>query len=283
MKSIAFFGASITQQKTGFVHHFAKLNTDYKILQFGYGGMYIHDAGICYIDEVLSHRPNFCFLDWFSPAYYLPHQDIEQYLNVILYKLLQINCHPIFLFFYRDKLDDIWISMFQYLKKYADNHNINYIDLSHLDQPDQYLKDSIHTNDVGSMYYGNLIHTKFHHMDFSKKPIAPPTNALEFIKTISVDIEAYHHVYLKSENCSKIIGILQKIGPYTEDVECVNNNVKTVLSLKDRWSIRYERDSIKSGLDSFCGKLEIYIPSQSKILWKKIFYTGDAIAVIDYE
>ena len=45
MKKIAFYGASVTQQRNGYVKYFAKLSKA-KVLKFGFGGMHLNDAGI---------------------------------------------------------------------------------------------------------------------------------------------------------------------------------------------------------------------------------------------
>ena len=174
--NIAFFGASITQQKSGYVHWFKKLNPNYNIQQFGYGSMYITDAGICFIDDVIAQKPDYCFLDWFSPACYRPPEKINEYLDVIVEKLFNINCRIIFLFFYRKQMDPGWFVMFDYLKEYASNYGINYIDLSKLEEADQYLRDTIHTNDLGSKKYGEIINATFHSMKFKDDNISPKSN-----------------------------------------------------------------------------------------------------------
>jgi hypothetical protein len=280
MKSIAFFGASITEQKKGYVYYFSKFNSNYKILQFGYGGMYLRDAGICFIDNVIFHRPNFCFIDFFGAC--LSHDQIQKYLDVIVYKLFSINCHPIFLFFYRQNMTMKHFSMFNYVKNYASKYNINCIDLSKLANADMYLRDTTHTNDLGSNYYAEIINQKFHNMTFKKNDILPPLNKLTSINCSVVNIEAHNYIILYSNGCSKIIGVLQKIGPYTENVNYYYNNDIYTLMLKDRWSCRYERTNIKSGICDFCGELKIEIPAGSKLIWQKIFYTGDEVLIKNY-
>ena len=89
-------------------------------------------------------------------------------------------------------------------------------------------------------------------------------------------------IILYSNGCSKIIGVLQKIGPYTENVNYYYNNDIYTLMLKDRWSCRYERTNIKSGICDFCGELKIEIPAGSKLIWQKIFYTGDEVLIKNY-
>jgi hypothetical protein len=280
---IAFFGASITQQKTGYVHYFKELNPHFQISQFGYGSMYIQDAGICYIDDVISVSPDYCFLDWFSSACYRPPEKIKDYLDAIVQKLFSINCHPIFLFFYRKNMDNGWFTMFDYLKNYANTHNINVIDLSKIDNPDDNLRDSIHTNDLGSQYYATFINKQFHNMKFKNYTRNIQQN--KFSNVLSIDINIIATEYIELNNCglSSIIGILQKIGPYTDDVIYTSQNKSCLLKLKDEWSQRYERQTIKINIEDICGSVVIKIPEGKRLVWEKLFYIGDYIQLIDYK
>lgn len=280
---IAFFGASITQQKSGYVSRFKELNPNFEINQFGYGGMYITDAGVCFIDEVVSTKPEYCFLDWFSPACYRPPEKIKDYLDTIVGKLLDIDCCPIFLFFYRQKMDPGWFEMFDYLKAYAKQYNINHIDLSKLPDANKYLRDSIHTNELGGKKYGEIINQEFHSMLFKESHTKPKQTRFRKIHSLSTPITATQYINLKSDGCSSIIGILQNIGLYTDDVKCFNQNREYVISLKDQWSEKYERSTIKFAFDNFYGDLSIKIPDNKKLVWEKIFYIDDIIQIIDYK
>ena len=94
---IAVFGASVTQQKYGFA---TKLNKHFNvpIKVFGYGGMHLSNAAICFIDEVISERPTHCFFDWFSTGYNESNDKTVQYIDTILNKCSKNNCKPVFLF-----------------------------------------------------------------------------------------------------------------------------------------------------------------------------------------
>lgn len=278
---IAFFGASITQQKTGYVHEFKKLNPECEIHQHGYGSMYITDAGVCFIDDVLSTRPEYCFIDWFSPGRYTSEK-IKPYLDAIVEKIFHINCHPIFLFFYRKDIDKSWFNMFDYVKSYADTYDIKYIDLSRLNNPNQYLRDNIHTNDLGAQYYGTLINEQFHKMKFKNYMRNIQQNKFSNINCIDINITATKFIELKSDGLSSIIGVLQNIGPYTEDVICINKNKEHVLSIKDKWSERYERQTIKINIEDICGSVVIKIPEGKQLVWEKLFYIGN-LKLIDYK
>lgn len=278
MKKIAFFGASITQQKTGYVHHFKELNPSYNIQQFGYGSMYITDAGICFIDNVIDQKPDYCFLDWFSPACYRPPKKIKDYIDAIIEKLFKIECHPIFLFFYRKNMDNRWFEMFDYIKEYGKNLNINNIDLSKIKNPDQYLRDTIHTNDHGSEKYANLINKEFNKMIFLKSEKNITKNKYSEIKCLNINKVYTNEFQIKSDGESSIIGILQNIGPYTQDIECISDNQSFTKKIKDKWSERYERETIKIDIEKFSGNLKFIVPENSKLVVKKIFYIGDFLS-----
>jgi len=283
MKSIAFFGASITQQKTGYVHHFAQLNPGYRVLQFGYGGMYIHDAGICFIDSVVREKPNFCFIDWFSPRCYTPPEKIQEYLDVILMKLFSIKCKPIFLFFYRSNLDHNWLEMFQYLKSYANQYRINTVDLTHQTEPTLHLKDGIHTNDLGSKHYATIINDNFIKMHFPEFDGNISTNQWQHIEHIDTNIIAHKYIEISSEGCSQIVGIMQSVGPYSGNIYCTADDAVYTVDTSDRWSVLYERRSMKSDIKPFCHKLHVDIPDGNKAMWEQIFYIGNKITIINYE
>jgi hypothetical protein len=280
--SIAFFGASITQQKSGYVSCFKQLNLNLIVNQFGYGGMNIRDGGIIYIDGVIRSNPNYCFLDWFSPECYRPPKKIEIYVDVLVEKLLFVDCYPIFLFFYRKDMDNGWFDMFEHLKSYGQKYAINSIDLSKLENASNYLRDSIHTNDLGSEKYGSIISETFHNMTFQKSVIIPERNRLSRINCIDLGIVAKEYVKLKSSGRSSIVGVLQKVGPYTGGVICISGGGESVVDLKDRWSERYERETIKFNIDTFCGELVVRVSESNKLVWDKLFYTGDPIELVDY-
>jgi hypothetical protein len=196
-------------------------------------------------------------------------------------KLFEINCHPIFLFFYRKQMDSGWFQMFNYLKTYAKIYEINCIDLSGLEDADQYLRDSIHTNELGSKIYGERINERFQMMKFKKCDSFPEKNKWSKVFQIDADFIATKHIKLESLGCSSIVGVLQEIGPYTEDIRCLSQNKEYMVTLKDKWSEKYDRTTMKINID-FCDEITMKISENNKIVWKKIFYTGDVVRVAEY-
>ena len=52
---IAVFGASVTKQKNGYATKLHKY-FNHPIKVFGYGGMHLNNAAVCFIDEVIAQN-----------------------------------------------------------------------------------------------------------------------------------------------------------------------------------------------------------------------------------
>jgi hypothetical protein len=115
MTKIAFYGASVTQQRNGYVNHFAKLSKA-KVVKLGFGGMHLNDAGICLVDKAVQTHSDICFIDWFSTYYIGQDGKSDLYIDAIAEKLLKIGCRVIFLFCARNK--DLKISDWKTFSKY---------------------------------------------------------------------------------------------------------------------------------------------------------------------
>ena len=103
------------QNKLGYVGEFKKLvketnyssalpnayipKSNYNVIQEGYGSMQLGNAGICMIDKIILQKPNICFIDWFTPTIIYNYNDLCIYLDVIVRKLMLINCQIVFLLF----------------------------------------------------------------------------------------------------------------------------------------------------------------------------------------
>jgi hypothetical protein len=249
-----FFGASVTAQKgdSGYVHVFSKLLVqnnfiDVNIIQKGFGSMHLCDAGICKIDEVIKENPNFCFIDWFSTGFVTNDKEyLQRLLNVIVRKLMLINCKVCFLLIDRLDLGEDRLKMFKNIIEYANQYNIQYIELYGNENVQELLRDSVHTNETGATFYAKKIYDYFMVDILHNEQIynlIPNDNEYSNIKCMEINKQINDEIYITGN--FKIIGIEQKIGPFSGLVEITRNNIeKYNQQLWDQWC-HFERINIK--------------------------------------
>jgi len=221
--NIAFFGASVTQQKDGYWKYFSDINPHFKIQSFGYGSRHLNDAGICYIDMVLEFEPEYCFIDWFSTGYVKYNEDkfdeIKEYINTIIYKFYKKNVKLIFL-----TLPDMTVdktNIYRKINDYLRNLNIPVIDISNsFDKIDPILRDGIHTTQYGSEQYAKIINQIFKDSMFEKLeiPVSYPEKT-KYCDVKSVDFNIVIEEKLVMSGPAEVIGISQYIGPYSGVIE----------------------------------------------------------------
>ncbi|MDM8556620.1 hypothetical protein QUF75_17985 [Desulfococcaceae bacterium HSG7] len=221
---IAVFGASVTQQKNGFT---TKLNEHFNvpIKVFGYGGMHLNNAAICFIDEVIEQRPDYCFFDWFSTAYNESNDKTVQYIDTILNKCSKINCKPIFLFLpFRSTPNKR--NFHRFCQSVLNDKKVFFIDVNtELQKYDinKILRDNVHTTEYGSSLYSKIIYAKFKdNKDNIIKPNGVSETQYSCIKKIMINREFKDFLKL-SGNC-EIIGFLLTIGPHSGLINVVNGS-----------------------------------------------------------
>jgi hypothetical protein len=155
---LAVFGASITGQKNGYAVHLKDfIHT--KIEIFGFGGMHLNDAGICFLNKVSKTKPQYCFLDWFSTLYNECTEKTIECIDTIVHHFSTINCQVVFLFLPYKNNDSKRI-FHLFCKDVLDKREIAYIDISksaEVENLEELLRDDLHTNDSGSKLYARLI------------------------------------------------------------------------------------------------------------------------------
>jgi hypothetical protein len=251
--NIVFFGASTTEQikSSGFVIQFKNLVLDnslnINIIQKGYGSMNLFDAGICKIDEVIKTKPQFCFLQWFSGYREKNKNKIYSYLDIIVRKLMLINCKICFLFLDMRLMDEERITMYKDVIEYAKIYNLDYIELYNNSNVTELLRDDYHTNESGAIFYATEIFNYFM-KNMINKPInytniPEETSELYNIKVFQVNKQIDNEIIISGN--FKIIGIFQRIGTFSGLVEITNNNATSYkFNLWDQWC-HFERNSIK--------------------------------------
>jgi hypothetical protein len=265
--NISFFGASVTEQANGYVKSFSNLIGDeFIVSKYGYGSMHIKDAGVIFIDEVLKSKPHYCFIEWFCTLFVPPTEILEEYLNAIVYKLFNNNCLPIFVLISGDKtiLYPDRIRMYKDASNYAKQNNIPFISIYDHPEIQQYetstlFRDSVHTNDVGSKIYANIIYDQFINEIYGKfdlpnnvelefplssPRILPPQTRFHDIKKIEFPHNIKITKTIEINGKGRIVGLHQNIGPHSGLIEISGESYKQQYNLWDAWCY-YCRDNIK--------------------------------------
>lgn len=263
-KKIAAFGASVTEQEDSYADQLSK-NLGIKIRKYGYGGMHLPDAGVCFIDKVLSCKPEICLVDWFSTAYMECSEKTLQCIDTILYKFSRSNCVVVFLILPTSRSDERKKERekyYDFLRNALKLRNAYIIDIDSVlktDDLSNILKDSIHTTKKGGGYYADIIQREI--------KLNPPylVNAELFavnakykdIKKIRVNRVFLNQIRL--DIAGEIIGIYNIIGRNSGVCRISTDGVneKKVL-LWDRWC-HYERNHFDFSIPQYHGTVNIEV------------------------
>lgn len=270
MLNISFFGASVTAQKTGYVHCFLneqlKHNDQFNISQHGYGSMHIKDAGMCYIDDVLKSNPQYCFLDWFSTSYTPKDQELYSYLDNFRFKFISNNCQIIFLLFGGDKshMSNNRLVMYDQVIEYAKKYEISCINVYEKiknEEAKRLYRDTVHTLDYGSSLYGDNIYQEFISNVLNKKINKKNLiqNKFANIKKIKIEKETIEN-FIKIKGTGEVLGIYQHIGPYSGIIQVDADGVLSKQNIWDVWCY-YERKHLKIQ-KSFHNYLNIFVSQE---------------------
>lgn len=293
---IVFFGASVTQQKHGYVDEFAKLNCKIKVIKRGYGGMHLSNAGICFIDEILKLKPDICFIDWFSTSYNGCDGDAKIYLQTILQKLSLINCRVIFLFFPYlecEGKDKFYIAMKEYLREYK-KEMVLVDEMVEKEEWRNLLRDTIHTTSSGSKRYAEIVND---YLRLQPKETRTFEN-LEVtqyseIKKLKVKRAFEKKVMLRSNRTCYVVGFRNIIGRHSGIVEIKKTGGTVEKNLWDRWCYYTRRHldltllidepteiiiSDKLFDTSLCDK-KVDFNVKKKFVIDTIYYIGDELKI----
>ena len=247
-KTIAFFGASVTQQSPGYVSKIDELsNHTHRIIQRGYGSMHLNDAGVCFIDEIIDEKPDYCFLDWFGTGFIVTDiKSLSKYLDGIIRKLLLNNCIPFFLLLDRSDMCEKRLKLYDLVTQYAVEYNIHCVKLYNNTNVKDLLRDTVHTNENGATYYGEKIYDFFTNnvvsVDVQSTRKIPDENELSAINSINLDVIVHDNIKLKGD--FKLMGIYQMIGPFSGICEIDSNGITQRCNIWDQWC-HYNRLSMK--------------------------------------
>lgn len=269
MSKWAAFGASVTQQENGYANQLSKLIGN-RIKKFGYGGMHLSDAGMCFIDTVLKYKPNYVFIDWFSTDYMEQSIKTEQYIDTILYKFSCINCAVIFLILPEVRSDCRQAekdSFYDFCRNQLNKRNAYFIDLAKeipTNDLSNYLRDDIHTTVYGAKKYAELIKKHLqavppyllNNENYISNAYYKNINWLKVNRVFEKNIDLYM-------DC-EILGFYCTIGRHSGLCEInFDNEDKQERLLWDKWC-HYERKHFSFPITQYKGFVEL------KILQKEI-------------
>lgn len=246
---ICFFGASVTQQGhgSGYLDFLPSLVPDMEVARFGYGGMHLYDAGICFMDEALKWKPDICFIQWFSTGNMT--DQMTDYLDTIFYRFTQAGCKLVLLFLPRLDWNEEKENMYLKAKQYGTKHGIPSISLLHtFPNLKDLLRDVVHTNVEGGKLYAENIVQEFNKIKNELKMCQDVTpNRYTNIKLLTLDliVKDKFSFTLKGE----IIGFYMNIGPFTSSVLISTEDTKEEYVLWDQWCY-YSRDTIRMEIKS---------------------------------
>ena len=299
---ICFFGASVTKQKTGYARVYenlyaSKVNPTHV---FGYGGMTIFNAGICFIDQIIKIKPTYCFIEFFSSAWLILDDLFFECIDTLVYKLTHSNCRIVFLFVVNVDNGDYKNrrNLYRVIKKYLDTKRISYIDLNdHFNYSKDIIRDdTVHTTDCGAELYATKIHEIFKTMDVNFPTYIDKTKYCTQIKCLLVNKIFTNTITLQGD--CLIIGCLLNIGPHSGFIE-INN---TVYETWDPWCY-YNRKHItlqwininknnkvninvlQTPVDysGCCKQFDFTTVSKKELHIKTIFYIGEQLEIVSSE
>lgn len=192
------------------------------------------------------------------------------------------------------------LNMYDYVINYANDHNIDYISIINNENINELLYDDVHTTELGSKHYGNIIYNEFINTIINKKVDEININTIK--KNTYYDIKLLNvnktvNDFLTLYGNAKVVGIYQKVGPYSGIVNIIDdeNNITKQL-IWDQWC-NYQRNGMKLSFDvknkttievsneyfdtSTCKHDIDWLSYNKKIEIIHIFYIGDTDITID--
>lgn len=261
---ILFYGASVTAQKndSGYVQVLLRDSMKYpefEISKISYGGSNFNQAGFSFLPEIISLKPDIVFLDWLTPSALVFNDDKLKFFNETL---LKNNIVPIWLNFPRK--DDFCNSRqcYRQVKDSCSNYDIPFIDFTELlpevkINPEAYLRDVVHTTELGAKSYAELILAYLLEVDLCKlksleRVFSHNLYLLPKIISCNLNVTAQNYNSIEFEipsDGSFEFLIEAKIGPKSGIVTCylINEKDKVLKTVHkntcDPWCY-YEREMI---------------------------------------
>lgn len=282
---IVFFGASVTQQKNGYVDCFKRLYKNATVIKRGYGGMHLSDAGICFLDNVVKLKPEICFIDWFSTGYCNQDGEVFAYIDTILHKLGKIDCRVIFLTFPYFDTSGNKKEFYKDIKEYLKRKNAELITVDEEIGEKNYnlvLRDNIHTTPLGGQKYAESIYKYL--MTNNKASVISDIESTKYskIKRIKVRNAFADKLVLNAKGDVYVIGMYGIVGRHSGILEIRNGEKVVCKNIWEQWC-HYSRKHFYLSMP-IVDKTEIVISEQSfdtSACKKKVNFDVKKMLVVD--
>ena len=256
---ISIFGASVTQQKTGYANCYKTMNTNDDVSVYGHGGLQIHNGGLIFLENALKYNPDLIIFDWFTPGYTdFTYDHIKLILEELIRFCIAKKTKMLFLYLpYVEETPDTIQKRENYYKitkNILDMYNIMWLDLSYLDN-ESYRYDMVHTTEEGSKKYAEALYNKMKNLDIKLCTEDIPKNLYSNIKNFNISKD-FKSCKIESNGSILILGLHMKIGPYSKQIEYIVDNGSTqYYNIWDKWCY-YERESVHFTYTHFDKQIE---------------------------
>lgn len=254
-KKIAIFGASVSSQSngSGYVDCLIELlrPIQIEVLRFSHSACHFNDAGYFFHDQVLNVNPDICIFEWNTTG---SSDFSEDKLSLVINSILEKNISIGFLILPRVGTNMIANrnaenQIIESAKKYA----CPILDLRGDFDAGMYLRDDVHTNPAGAVYYADKIYEWLISESFNSRVEcnSMPINNLINIKhrptinhinsRITVKKNLAIEFFLPDSVLSEI-AISVNVGPHSPltEISIVETGRKFKWSFWDQWC-NYER------------------------------------------
>jgi hypothetical protein len=161
---ITFYGASVTQQSSGYVPQFRRKSVDQSVEQIGVGSVHLKEATFLLQTLIINRtpHPHVCVLEWFTSSWNIESDD----LNYLVITLLNHGVLPVFLLMYNNVDREERTTAKQVYRFVSERFCIPLIDVDGFVQDKNLFsvdlfRDKTHLTDAGGVFFGNMIHDVF--------------------------------------------------------------------------------------------------------------------------
>ncbi|AFU97749.1 hypothetical protein M5M_02660 [Simiduia agarivorans SA1 = DSM 21679] len=184
-RKVLIYGFSVTAESPGYVGPLIKLLSDFDLVKVGNGGIQPHHALFYIVDEIKKHAPDELILE-FSTAAFRSFYDKNEYKKILFFicsAAIKLGVRPHILDLPRSDVsyDNDWVLNFH--RCLSQQYGIGWVDVCtesfRSGAISGYLRDGIHTNELGANYYSSVLSEYFLDSiatNASSLPVSPISN-----------------------------------------------------------------------------------------------------------